>query len=170
MIDDALIVMAKEIAGRHALDGALVCAIIDHESGGDTWAIRYEPAFYAKYIAPMLAAGQIQPAPGTTAETEAMARATSWGLMQMMGETAREAPVNWYGALPALLDPATGIEMGCRKFVALLADATTAAKQLDPEPDEWATAQRALQMYNGGGDPNYGSAVLALVKQYQTSS
>ena len=168
MIDAALITMAKEIAGRHALDGALVCAVIEQESSGDTWAMRYEPAFYARYIAPMLAAGQISQAPPTTAETEATARATSWGLMQVMGETAREAPVNYYGPLAALCDPATGIEVGCRRLAADLAKAAAGNPVL--APGDPLITQSALSLYNGGADPSYPSAVLARVPKYQSST
>lgn len=154
MIDDSIVVMAKEIAARHALDAALVCAIIEQESAGNTWLVRYEPAFYEKYIAPQLAAGQIRPATDMTAETEAICQAMSWGLMQVMGATARENHCTYYGPLPALLDPATGIEMGCREFTALLQNAK-------------GDAELALEDYNGGADATYAQQVLARVAQYK---
>ena len=78
-----LIALARATAEAHQLDAALVCAICEQESAWNPWAIRYEPAFFAHYVAPQLAAGQIS-------NTEAQARAFSWGLMQVMGQVARE--------------------------------------------------------------------------------
>src|ERR1700735_2808441 len=78
-----LVILAKQTARSHGLDPAVVCAICEQESAWNPWAIRYEPAFFAHYIAPQLGAGQIS-------NTEAQARAFSWGLMQVMGQVARE--------------------------------------------------------------------------------
>lgn len=154
MIDDALVLMAKEAAAKHALDPALVCAVIEQESGGDTWAFRYEPDFYARYIQPMLAAGQVKTPAAGTVESEAFARATSWGLMQVIGESAREAPVNYYGPLPALCDPATGIDVGCR----LLARKLELAE---------SNVRTALLLWNGGADQNYPLEVMAKAAAYK---
>ncbi len=63
-----LIALARATAAEHQLDAALVCAICEQESAWNPWAIRYEPAFFAHYIAPQLAAGKIS-------NTEAQARA-----------------------------------------------------------------------------------------------
>ena len=43
----------------HALWPDLVCAIIEQESAWNPWALRYEPSFYAKYIAPRMTTGAI---------------------------------------------------------------------------------------------------------------
>jgi soluble lytic murein transglycosylase-like protein len=146
-----LIALARAAAEAHQLDAALVCAICEQESAWNPWAIRYEPAFFAHYVAPQLEAGKIS-------NTEAQARAFSWGLMQVMGQVAREH--NFGAALPSacdtlaqLCDPACGLEVGCTVFAAKL----TAAH---------GDATRALQLWNGGGNPNYAAEVLARVARY----
>jgi soluble lytic murein transglycosylase-like protein len=149
---DDLIALARATAEAHQLDAALVCAICEQESAWNPWAIRYEPAFFAHYVAPRLNAGKIS-------NTEAQARAFSWGLMQVMGQVAREhnfgsAPNPNSSAPPQLCDPATGLAVGCAVFAAKLS-----AAQGD--------ATRALQLWNGGGNPNYAEEVLARVGKYQ---
>ena len=65
----------------------LILAIIQQESGGDPWACRFEPLFYDKYIK---SNEHITTPPGVSMATEQICRATSWGLMQIMGQVARE--------------------------------------------------------------------------------
>ncbi|PYU32417.1 MAG: lysozyme, partial [Acidobacteria bacterium] len=78
------VALARHTAEAHALWPELVCAIVEQESAWNPWALRYEPAFYEKYIAPQIARGVIADL------TEWRARAFSWGLMQVMGQVARE--------------------------------------------------------------------------------
>lgn len=87
----------------------LVAAIIEVESGWDTYAMRYEPVFAARYITREL----VQPRGVCTRLTEELSLAMSWGLMQIMGQTARELGFD-RPYLAALCDPAPGIEYGCR--------------------------------------------------------
>ena len=54
---------------------------LEQESGWNTFAVRFEPAFEARYIKPAL------PSAPTTLE---LTKAMSFGLMQMMGEVAIE--------------------------------------------------------------------------------
>jgi len=145
MISQNLIDLAKQIAPQHGLDPALACAVIEQESGGDQWAIRYEARFYLKYVSPLFEDKKID-------ATEGMARATSWGVMQVMGQTAREA--GWFGALPALCDPANGIEVGCTILARKIASAD-------------ADIQKGLEFWNGGGNPNYAAEVLARIPIYK---
>lgn len=134
-----------KIAVAHNLDARLVCAVIEQESSWNQWAQRYEPAFYSKYIEPRIAT--ILP------QIEAPMRATSWGLMQIMGQTARE--FGYRGIyLSQLCDPETGVEFGCRK----LADCVLKAESLEA----------ALQRWNGGGNPNYAAEVMARMSKYDT--
>ena len=97
-------------AVKFCLPEWLICGIIATESGGDNWAVRFEAAFRAHYVP-----DQCQVF-GASHETERTTRACSWGLMQIMGQVARE-----YGFkgefLPELCDPATGMEYGCRHLV-----------------------------------------------------
>lgn len=138
--------LARDAARAHALWPDLVCAIIEQESAWNPWALRYEPAFYAKYIAARMAAGAVPSA------TEAYARAFSWGLMQVMGQVAREH--GFTGAsLAALCEPVTALDIGCRVFAAKLATADD-------------NVERALALWNGGANPDYPAAVLARVTHY----
>lgn len=141
-----LVALARRAAEAHALWPEVVCAIVEQESSWNPWALRYEAAFYEKYIAPQLARGNIADT------TESRARAFSWGLMQVMGQVAREHGFDG-GSLAALCDPATGIEIGCRIFAAKLAAAE-------------GNVSRALLLWNGGGDQDYPAAVLARASRY----
>jgi soluble lytic murein transglycosylase-like protein len=136
-----LVALAKKTASDLNLYGALVCAIVEQESSWDPWSMRYEPDFRARYVAPL----GLPP----TAE---IARSISWGLMQLMGEAARELGFNT-GSLAQLCDPATGLYWGCRAFSAKLKIAGD---------DE----SKALELWNGGGNPNYAAQVLARVGKY----
>ena len=46
-----LLTLARQAAADHGLDPVLVCAVIEQESGWNTWSMRYEPAFFARYVA-----------------------------------------------------------------------------------------------------------------------
>src|SRR5258708_32520022 len=78
-----LVTLAKSIATEHELDPVLVCAVCEQESAWNTFAIRYEPLFMVKYVAPLYTNHKVS-------ASEAYARAFSWGLMQVMGQVARE--------------------------------------------------------------------------------
>lgn len=157
MTQDELIATAKAQATAHGLPPELVCAVCEQESGDrnpdpvtghenwDPWAIRYEPAFYRHYIQLMLVRGELRD------ETEARARAFSWGLMQVMGQTARE---NGYtGHMAGLCDPKTGTAMGCRVLAQKLAEARGNTKY-------------GLLLWNGGSNPLYPEQVLARTAKY----
>lgn len=137
----SIVALAKQKAQDYGLDPTLVCAVIEQESGGDPWAIRFEPAFYEKYVASM----GLNP-------TEAYSRSFSFGLMQVMGEVARE--VGFKGKwLSALCDPETGIDVGCRVLKLKLQKAK-------------GDVARGLQFWNGGGNPDYASQVMARMGNY----
>lgn len=132
--------MACATARTFGLPEALVCAICDHESGGwRPWAVRYEPAF--RWV------------PQSVKDpTERVARACSYGLMQVMGQTARE--LGFAGDyLTELCDPLVGIEYGCKKLSRCMAKCP-------------GNVREALLCYNGGGNPNYPDLVLKLVPKY----
>jgi soluble lytic murein transglycosylase-like protein len=46
-----LVLLARRAAAAQSLDPALVCAIVEQESAWNPWAMRYEPLFFAKYVA-----------------------------------------------------------------------------------------------------------------------
>ncbi len=144
-LDPQLVQLARQAAQQEGLDGALVCAVVEQESNWNPWAMRYEPLFFAKYVAPLYTNRKIS-------ATEAYARGMSWGLMQVMGQTAREYGLNSL-FLSALCDPATGLAVGCRVL----------RTKLDAHAGD---VQRGLQAWNGGGNPDYASEVQARLERY----
>ncbi len=140
-----LLAFAGKAAAAHSLNPALVCAVIEQESGWNPWAMRYEPAFFTRYVAPLYTNNKIS-------ASEAYARGFSWGLMQVMGQVARE---NGFDApfLSVLCDPEQGIAVGCRVLVRKLAAAG-------------GDVTRGLLAWNGGGNPSYAAEVLARVPKF----
>jgi soluble lytic murein transglycosylase-like protein len=98
VIDARLLQLAEKAADAEGLSRALVCSVIERESAWNPWAMRYEPLFFAKYVAPLYTNNKV-------GATEAYARGISWGLMQVMGQTAREKGFSSL-YLSALCDPA----------------------------------------------------------------
>src|SRR5260370_41577500 len=96
------VALAQRAAEVHGLWPELACAIVEQESAWNPWALRYEPAFYDKYVEPQIARGEI------AAVTESRTRAFSWGLMLGSGQAAREH--GFPAALPPLSAPAGGLE------------------------------------------------------------
>lgn len=91
---------------KYNLDPKWVEAMIQVESGGRTYATRYEPGFnyleVVEYWANRL---------GQSFDTEANGQKISWGLLQVMGGTARH--VGFSGYFPELCVPSVGIHFGC---------------------------------------------------------
>jgi soluble lytic murein transglycosylase-like protein len=155
----ALIALARAAAAQHTLNPALVCAIVEQESAWDPHAIRYEPAFRTRYVAPL----GLPP-------TEEVARSISWGLMQVMGQVAREHGFK-AKSLAALCDPATGIAIGCAVFAAKLRASANAGPRVTNSSDAAGVAadvvERALELWNGGANQAYAAQVLARVAHYK---
>jgi soluble lytic murein transglycosylase-like protein len=134
--------MAKDQAKQMGLDPALVCAVVEQESNWNLWAIRAEKGFETRYVDPL----------GLNNMTEVFGRSMSWGLMQLMGEVARE--LGFTGPyLSQLCDPAIGLFWGCKKL----------RECFDVHPND---NEKALLRWNGGGNPNYANEVLARIKKY----
>ena len=160
-----LVSLARKTAVAHGLDPALVCAVVEQESSWNPWAIRYEPLFFAKYVARLFTNNKVS-------ASEAYARGFSWGLMQVMGQTAREAG---YAEpfLSSLCDPADALEIGCRvlrkKFDTSASQSSFRAESsergISPSvPSAIANndaTTSALLLWNGGANPAYPSQVLA---------
>lgn len=143
MTIDQLKAIAKIAAINMDLDPALVMSVIEHESSWNPWAVRYEPAFYTRYIEKMVG----------LSSTEKTMRATSFGLMQVMGQVAREKGYD-EKFLTSLCDPLNGVMMGCVKL-----------------RECWNKAhgdvRETLLCFNGGGDASYPDAVLANMDKYR---
>jgi soluble lytic murein transglycosylase-like protein len=146
VFDSKLMALARRAAEAEGLDAAVVCAVVEQESGWNTWAMRYEPLFFAKYVAPLYTNNKV-------GATEAYARGFSWGLMQVMGQTAREAGVNALH-LSTLCDPAVGLAVGCKIL----------RKKVDAASGD---LHKALLGWNGGGNPDYAAEVAARVGRYR---
>lgn len=125
------------------IDSALVCAIIEQESGFNPWAIRYENGFYNHYVVPLK----------LSSDTEAYARAFSWGLMQLMGQSARE--LGYSGHMAQLCEPETNIFWGVKHFRNKMTKAGN-----DPK--------KALLLWNGGSNLAYPDQVLSRIGRFTT--
>jgi soluble lytic murein transglycosylase-like protein len=137
-------------AGAQGLNADLVEAVVLQESGGRTCAYRFEPNFWAKYMASVPAWKEANPERVSA----------SYGLMQVLFVVAQE--VGYDQADPEhLCVPTIGLDIGCRKLAQLLA---------------WAQGNeaQALAAYNGGRVANrtppfrnqhYAESVLALKAQ-----
>jgi soluble lytic murein transglycosylase-like protein len=140
-----LVALARKAAAAQSLDPALVCAVVEQESSWNPWAMRYEPAFFAKYVAHLYTNNKIT-------ASEAYARGFSWGLMQVMGQVARE--MGFDGTfLSAVCDPEQGLAIGCKLL----------RKKLDAMDGD---TTRGLLAWNGGGNPAYPAQVLGRRAHY----
>jgi soluble lytic murein transglycosylase-like protein len=135
-----LINLATNIASGMGLYPIIILGICERESSWNPWAMRFEPAFKSKYIDPM-----------HLPEPEATLRATSFGLMQLLGESARE--MGYKDNLQELVDPEINLMWGCRWFEKKLVVAS-------------GVLADALQDWNGGSNPNYATEVLELANKY----
>ena len=94
------------------LPAGVLGAVIAQESSGNPYATRYEPGFFEKYIEFRTRAslGGVWPV-AVDEDTERHGRATSWGLMQIMGQTARE--LGFDGThFAELTEPSLGVRFG----------------------------------------------------------
>jgi soluble lytic murein transglycosylase-like protein len=136
-----LVLLARAAATGAGLDPALVCAVVEQESAWDPLAIRIELGFYRKYVQAMV-----------LSDTEKYARSFSWGLMQVMGQVAREH--GFKGKyLSELCYPEVGLSIGCKVLKGKLEKAQGDVK-------------KALLLWNGGGRPAYADEVLARIPKY----
>lgn len=137
-------------ADAHNVSFDLVAAIVWQESQGDALAHRYENDFYQRYIESKSRAELLGHVPATipTLATEKRDRAYSWGLMQVMGQTARETGFA-DNNLTALLDPSINLDVGCR-FLAKL-------------QKKHKTINNVLTAYNGS--PTYALAIQRLLRE-----
>lgn len=142
----ARLTLAQKWGTKYHLDPAMICAVCEQESSWNPWAVRFEPAFEARYIKPAI------PAMPTTTE---LCEAMSFGLMQIMGEVAKE--FGFQGTFySALCDPDTGMDFGCRKLLRCFSI--------------HGADESGLLAYNGGSNRQYGQQVLARVGRYHLAT
>ena len=110
--------LVMEFADKHGIPANLLRAIVQTESAGNTWAMRYEPDYRwlwdVRNDNPYKGDPELLPSPSfVSVKTELVGQRTSWGLMQVMGATARE--LGFRGRyLSRFVDPEFGLEYGCR--------------------------------------------------------
>lgn len=155
MINLSTIEARKALASKYAtkwnIDPVLLCALVEHESSWNPWAVRFEPAFESRYVKP------VNPAMPTTLE---LTKAMSFGLGQIMGEVAIE--LGFQGRfMTELCDPDTGLEFAARKLHRCLT-IHQPVKQNDGSFDYGL----ALLAYNGGADMNYPKLVMQYWNKY----
>jgi soluble lytic murein transglycosylase-like protein len=154
----ALEEMARAAAARHGLEAALVCAVVEQESGWEPCAFRpeSESGFAGRYGE---AYGKIVGASAQQYDDKWIKFEdvfyASYGLMQVMYCVAVETfPKE--GALlrfPHMLcDPEVGLEFGCRL--------------LDRKIDRAGSVKKGLLNWNGGGNAAYPGEVLARMAKY----
>lgn len=152
--------LVVETSIRYELDPKIVAAIIYQESvkGSETLldaicASREERGFYRLYIAGKPLTGFV-PKKGLppSEDTERRERSFSYGLMQVMGATARENGLTSQ-YIGMLMFPNINIEIGCRYFAKLL-------------KEEGGNIREALRRYNGlpPGDYTYANLILSHVE------
>lgn len=150
---DSLSAIVKQKAPAYSLDPRLVACIIYQESGGDEEAFRFEDEFFDRHYLDYLStpprkqrkelAGYVPVFPPSL-RSELRARAASWGVMQILGETAR---VVGFDAryLPSCRKTEINVELGC-KFLRRLFDK---AATLHPDWTEQRTLTLVLTWWNG---------------------
>lgn len=118
-----------DAAAEFGLDPSLIAAIIQVESGGMPLRIRAEPTF--EFLnAPARYAERL----GITKNTEIACQKMSWGLMQIMGATARD--MGFEGHLTELIFPEAGIYWG--------------SKYLGTRVKRYKSTKAAIAAYNAG--------------------
>lgn len=109
--------MITQAADDARLDAKLIAAFCHVESGGGIYKTRLEPNF--KYL---VTPDEFAKLLNITVATETTLQQMSWGLMQIMGGTARW--LGYRGDLPDLCDPKKNLYWSCQ----YLAKLTTAHK------------------------------------------
>ncbi|MEW5725339.1 MAG: transglycosylase SLT domain-containing protein [Thermodesulfobacteriota bacterium] len=121
--------MIGNAADRYGLDPDLVAAMVLTESAANPYAVRYEP-----HVDRYVQDPEKHRPRGCSTETERRLQMMSFGLMQVMGFNIRA--MGYEGWLSEYLDPAKGLEVGCRFLVDLLR--------------RWKSVEDAVSAYNQG--------------------
>lgn len=127
--------LINEISLKHGIEPKIIAAIVSVESSGNTCATRYEPHYRWTTSIPLYAKRN-----KITEKTEELHQKTSWGLMQVMGGTAR-SELDFKGHLSSLCFPEIGLNLGVRYFKKLwdkydnLWDAVSAYNAGSPRKD-----------------------------------
>lgn len=141
-------------AKRHGLPAAVLAGLVCQESAGNTWAARPEPLYkwiFGRRAAHLKRLLKLLPQWRTVKQDFYMQR-ISLGLCQVMGAVAREYGLT--GNITKLCQPWTGLEYGAMHLAAKL-------RRADGD------LEKALLLYNGGGDKQYPAKVFAWAREMQ---
>ena len=130
--------LIQEAATSHALDPALVGAVVLQESGARTDAFRFEPLFWARYLSKKPEWQGMNP----------RRVSSSYGLMQIMFPVAVERGYNRDWLPESLFAPDTGLMWGCRQLASL--HDRLAHWPVDQPDTSEDTLLALLASYNGG--------------------
>jgi len=146
-------------AKAHGLNEAIVLGLVEQESQFNPYAFRLEPHMWERVQAiPYEKLSGHKPQTLPTKHTERVARAISWGLTQILGESARHYLKFADDNLTQLLDPTINVELGCC-FLSRLYAASKGTTQIEKY-------RAALLAYNGGGNKRYPDDVFAKAKRW----
>jgi soluble lytic murein transglycosylase-like protein len=139
MTPQAIGEIVNRIAPQYGLRADIVLCIILQESDGDPFRNRIEES-YVELLKPKkreeLSGWKPGPKDMPNLKTEKYNRSQSWGLMQVMGETARWCAGVTAPYLTVLLEPERGVDTGCKVLSYYL--------------KKHGTYDRALAAYNAG--------------------
>lgn len=151
-------------ADRYSHDPILIAAIVWQESKGDPWAFRFEEKFYLTKIAPRTReqlsgwTPSIEELP--TLKTEKVARAMSFGLMQLLLETARVVGyAERYGTELCVIE--TNLDVGCR-YLQVCFERAHIAQTRGEIRHGWGIKEQALFYWNGGS--GYPSLIRSVIE------
>jgi soluble lytic murein transglycosylase-like protein len=142
-----ILALVEDAARKHGLDFWMLVAQVEKESSGNPNAIRLEATY--RWFFPR----------GSTPEGDELEfQRTSWGLLQIMGATARELgyaePATPWPSSPLKNDPAAALDLGCAYLVRMWR--------------RWGPSWRdALSAYNAGHPTpeNFGAYVEPILER-----
>jgi len=151
MVEELITKCQQENPGKVIPSVETVLGIIKQESNGATWANRFEPTFKS-WLMTRLGADIKKFGNSISRDTELHNRATSFGLMQIMGQTARERGFSGE-FLTELCKPEIGLRYGIKHIVELISKY--------PQEDQWISA------YNAGSPTTKNKSYVIAVKRYR---
>ena len=151
--DDVLIPLVNNAANTYGIPPDIFYGLVMQESSGIWNAHREEPGFYRRYLKGRSKErlGGVWPKSPIGQMRERSARAWSWGLTQIMLQTAREH--GFKEGPEELLIPKINLNLGARIL----------AHKIRRRGGD---ITKGLLAYNGGGDPNYPDKVKKKAKGY----
>jgi len=142
--------LIQRVARRHGLPPHILAGLVCQESGGDAFAIRFEPRY--RWLVWEIVRHPVATWRLMSRDTREWAQRVSWGPCQIMGATAVER--GFRGWPTELCQWDVGLEFGARHLAWCLRRAR-------------ADMHAALLRYNGGGDPLYPNRVLRWAREFE---